>query len=122
MIQILDEIVTDQNLAWNNELQNKIENFYVELSDNAINELLENKMNLDENSKNLVILQNEIKEFKKILVRGCGFFIIKHSCFSNFSVFIPDGSFCSINKLLEFIFSALEIILGSYLSVIMLRM
>ena len=100
MIQILDEIVTDQNLAWNNELQNKIENFYVELSDDAINEILENKMNLDENNKNLVILQNEIKEFKKILVSGCGFFIIKHSCFSNFSEDEKKSIFSIISKIL----------------------
>jgi alpha-ketoglutarate-dependent taurine dioxygenase len=57
-------------------------------------------MNLDENNKNLVILQNEIKEFKKILVRGCGFFIIKHSCFSNFSEDEKKSIFSIISKIL----------------------
>ena len=79
MIRILDEIITDKNFAWDSTLQNKIEKFYVELTDAAIDELLENKINLEENYENLVILQNEIKEFKKILVSGCGFFIINNS-------------------------------------------
>jgi len=100
MIQILDKIITDQNLAWDNRLQNKIEKFYVELSDATIDELLENKMNLEENYKNLIILQNEIKEFKKKLVSGCGFFVINNSCFSNFSEDEKKSIFSIICKIL----------------------
>jgi len=62
MIQILDEIITDQNFAWGNGLQNKIDKFYVELSNAAIDELLENKMNLEENYENLIIFAS-LKHF-----------------------------------------------------------
>lgn len=84
MVLILDKIITNENLAWKNNLQNETKKFYVTLSNDAITELLENRINL-KNPKNLFNLQKEIEEFKKILINGCGFFIINNSCFSDFS-------------------------------------
>ncbi|WP_371504445.1 TauD/TfdA family dioxygenase [Nitrosopumilus adriaticus] len=85
MSQILDKIVFDENLAWDNKLQNKIDKFSVTLSKDAISELLENRNNLQENSNNFTHLRHEIEEFRKILIDGCGFFIIQNSCFNDFS-------------------------------------
>jgi len=100
MVQILDGIVIDENLAWNNELQNKTEKFSVVLSDIVITELLENRMNLQENSKNFTHLQKEIEEFRKILIDGCGFFVIQNSCFSDFSENEKKTIFSIISEIL----------------------
>ena len=100
MTQILEKIITDQNLAWDNTLQNEMEKFYVALSNATITELLENRMNLEENSKNFINLQKEIEEFRKILLNGCGFFIIKNSCFSDFSEDEQKSIFSIISKIL----------------------
>ena len=77
-----------------------MEKFYVALSNATITELLENRMNLEENSKNFINLQKEIEEFRKILLNGCGFFIIKNSCFSDFSEDEQKSIFSIISKIL----------------------
>ena len=100
MVQILDKPVIDENLAWDNKLQNKIEKFSVVLSDVVISELLENRTNLQEKSKKLTNLRKEIQEFRKILIGGCGFFIIQSSCFANFSENEKKDIFSIISEIL----------------------
>ncbi len=100
MNQILDKIITDENLAWDHNLQNKPKEFLVLLSDIAVSELLENRNNLKENSNNFIHLRKEIEEFRKILIDGCGFFIIQNSCFDDFSDNERKSIFSIISEIL----------------------
>lgn len=100
MVQILDKIVIDLNLAWDKTLQNETEKFYVTLSDAAMSELLENRMNLEENFKNFINLQKDIEKFRKILITGCGFFIINNTCFTDFSENEAKSIFSIISRIL----------------------
>ena len=49
MEQILNDVITDENLAWDNKLEKKAEKFSVVLTDETINEFLDNRTNLLEN-------------------------------------------------------------------------
>lgn len=100
MTETLDHLVLYENLAWTNELQNKTEKFLVELSSDVIAELLENKSNIEKFSNNLPQLKQEIEKFRKILIDGCGFFIINNSCLNDFSDNEKKSIFSIISKIL----------------------
>lgn len=100
MEQILNDVITDENLAWDNKLEKKAEKFSVVLSDETINEFLDNRTNLLENSKDLTHLQKDIEEFRKILINGCGFFVIQNSSFKDFSEKEKMSIFSIISEIL----------------------
>ena len=83
---MLQKIILEKRLAWDKYTDNIIENFFVKISDNIINELKNNR-NLINNSEEIFpILQQEILDFKKkFLIEGIGFFVIDGKCFSDFS-------------------------------------
>ena len=83
---MLQKIITDKNFVWDKHTSNKLENFVVKISNNAITELKNNRNFLNNSEYSFSILQKEILDFKKkFLVEGIGFFIIDGKCFTDFS-------------------------------------
>ena len=83
---MLQKIITDKNFVWDKHTSNKLENFVVKISNNAITELKNNRNFLNNSEHSFSILQKEILDFKKkFLVEGIGFFIIDGKCFTDFS-------------------------------------
>ena len=83
---MLQKIITDKNFVWDKHTSNKLENFVVKISNNAITELKNNRNFLNNSEHTFSILQKEILDFKKkFLVEGIGFFIIDGKCFTDFS-------------------------------------
>ena len=82
----LDTIITDSNLAWDESFGGLTDKFSVKLSDDTINELLDNKNNLEQENLTLFpILKNEILKIKTILLNEHGFIIIDGKSFEGFS-------------------------------------
>ena len=82
----LDTIITDSNLAWDESFGGLTDKFSVKLSDDTINELLDNKNNLEQENLTLFpILKNEILKIKTILLNKHGFIIIDGKSFEEFS-------------------------------------
>jgi len=82
----LDTIITDSNLAWDESLGGLTDKFSVKLSNDTINELLDNKNNLEQENLTLFpILKNEILKIKTILLNEHGFIIIDGKSFEEFS-------------------------------------
>lgn len=84
---MLTEIITNENLAWTKSLENHPERFMVNLSNETINELSNNRDKLkDGNPKEFRFLEKEILNAKKnILLEGCGVFIVSGTSFTSFS-------------------------------------
>ena len=87
MSEILQEIITDENLVWDKSLENNPEKFFVKLTSKTINELKRNRKeleNLDETY--FPELKNEINELKtKKILQGVGLLIIDGKSFLDFS-------------------------------------
>ena len=87
MSEILQEIITDENLVWNKDLENKPEKFFLKLTSKTIDELKKNRKkleNLDE--QNFPELKNEINDLKtEKILQGVGLLIIDGKSFSSFS-------------------------------------
>ena len=47
MSEILQEIITDENLVWNKDLENKPEKFFLKLTSKTIDELKKNRKELE---------------------------------------------------------------------------
>ena len=83
---MLSELITNQKLAWGESFKEFCDAYLIKLSNNAINELLENKNNLEQENQNAFpILQNEILKIKHILLEEHGFIIIDGKSFEAFS-------------------------------------
>ena len=101
MRNMLQEIISEKNLAWDKYTDSIIENFLVKVSDKVTNEL-KNNCNLINNSEEIFpILQQEILDFKKkFLINGIGFFVIDGKCFLDFSREEITGIYNKICKIL----------------------
>ena len=85
-MNMLQKIISEKDLAWDKHSGNTIENFSVQISDNASNELRDNHQLITNLEETFPILQKEILGFKnKFLIGGIGFFVIDGKCFSDFS-------------------------------------
>ena len=83
---MLQETITDKNFAWDKSTSSNLANFIVKISNNAINELKNNRNFLNNSEHSFSILQKEITDFKKkILVEGIGVFVIDGKYFTDFS-------------------------------------
>ena len=85
-MNILQDLINDERLAWKKSLNDKISTVIIKLDENSINELIQEKNNLKycviENFPNL---QKEILELKNnFLINGNGFFIIDGNSFLDF--------------------------------------
>ena len=86
-MEILQNLISDDSLAWEKSLDQNPDNFLMKLSTHSISELNEKKDIIQTCEINdFPILQNEILELKqRCLIHGNGFFILDGICFSNFT-------------------------------------
>ena len=102
MKKILDEILTDDNLAWGRNLEKNKQKFLVDLNSEIIEELVKRRNELDKIDENeLSILKNGILKIRKEkLLDGVGFFIINGVCLKNFSTNEKKSIFMLVSKIL----------------------
>ena len=82
----LDTIIIDKNLAWDETLDSKKDEFFYRIDTSIINLLIEKRELLNTvDPCNFSFLESMVSDFKKILVSGCGFVIIDGTCFEKFS-------------------------------------
>ena len=87
MKEILDKIITDGYLVWDKTLTNKKQKFVADLNPGTVAELIKRRNELDNlNENDLLLLKNEILEFKKKILDGFGLFIINGACLKDFSL------------------------------------
>ena len=87
MKEILDKIITDEHLVWDKTLTNKKQKFVADLNPGTVAELIKRRNELDNlNENDLLLLKNEIIEFKKKILDGFGLFIINGACLKDFSL------------------------------------
>ena len=87
MKEILDKIITDEHLVWDKTLTNKKQKFVADLNPGTVAELIKRRNELDNlNENDLLLLKNEILEFKKKILGGFGLFIINGACLKDFSL------------------------------------
>ena len=87
MKEILDKIITDGHLVWDKTLTNKKQKFVADLNPGTVAELIKRRNELDNLNENvLLLLKNEILEFKKKILDGFGLFIINGACLKDFSL------------------------------------
>ena len=87
MKEILDKIITDGHLVWDKTLANKKQKFVADLNPGTVDELIKRRNELDNlNENDLLLLKNEILEFKKKILDGFGLFIINGACLKDFSL------------------------------------
>ena len=87
MKEILDKIITDEHLVWDKTLTNKKQKFVADLNPGTVAELIKRRNELDNLNENvLLLLKNEILEFKKKILGGFGLFIINGACLKDFSL------------------------------------
>ena len=87
MKEILDKIITDGHLVWDKTLTNKKQKFVADLNPGTVDELIKRRNELDNlNENDLLLLKNEILEFKKKILDGFGLFIINGACLKDFSL------------------------------------
>jgi len=87
MKEILDKIITDGHLVWDKTLTNKKQKFVADLNPGTVAELIKRRNELDNLNENvLLLLKNEILEFKKKILGGFGLFIINGACLKDFSL------------------------------------
>ena len=87
MKEILDKIITDEHLVWDKTLANKKQKFVADLNPGTVAELIKRRNELDNlNENDLLLLKNEILEFKKKILDGFGLFIINGACLKDFSL------------------------------------
>ncbi len=86
MPEYVQDIINDENLAWNKSVEKNTEKFLIKLSKASIEELERNISNKDFSNSKSPILKNEIHGLKnKFLNKGIGFFIIDGKVFATFS-------------------------------------
>ena len=86
-MEILQNLITDNKLAWEKSLDNQTDNFLIKLSSNSISEL-DKKKDIIQTCEitDFPILKNEILKLKQTcLIDGNGFFILDGSCLLHFS-------------------------------------
>ena len=101
MKEILDKIITDGHLVWDKTLANKKQKFVADLSPGTVDELIKRRNELDNlNENDLLLLKNEILEFKKKILDGFGLFIINGACLKDFSLKEKISIYTLIAKIL----------------------
>ena len=86
-MNILQDIIYDEKLAWKKSLDGKIENLIVKIDEESLMELNQNKDKLQlSNIEDFPNLKNQIIKLKnEFLIRGNGFFIIDGNSFLGFN-------------------------------------
>ena len=86
MSKILDDLITDDYLAWDQSLEKQTMKYLIQLSTESIDELVKNRTSLSKHDPNVFpCFKNEILNWKNILQHGYGFFIISGTSFDYFT-------------------------------------
>lgn len=98
---MLTELITNKKLAWDKNFKTSTNEYYLKLSDDAVNELLDNKNNLKQEDIILFpVLKIDILKIKKILLEEHGFIIIDGNSFAKFSKDEVKSIYIIISKFL----------------------
>ena len=101
-MEILEKTISDSNMCWDNTLENSPEKFSVVLNSKSLDELLTNRIKIpNEDPNDFKFLKEYVKTLKnKILINGCGFFVINGHELSNLSLDEKRSIYVIISKII----------------------
>jgi len=102
VMNILEKLVLDSERCWDKSLENSPQKFLVETNSESLDELLNNKTKIsNENPNDFKCLSEYIQNLKnKILINGCGFFVIRGKEFSKFNLDEKKNIYIIISKII----------------------
>ena len=105
MSKILETVVIDKKKTWTENLSNDSKEFFVDLDDNVIDELLQKRELLDQhNIQHFTYLKIQIQHIKQaILIEGCGFCVINGANFTAFDKHELSNIHIIISKIFKFL-------------------
>ena len=101
-MEILEKTISDSDMCWDNTLENSPEKFSVVLNSKSLDELLTNRIKIpNEDPNDFKFLKEYVKTLKnKILINGCGFFVINGHELSNLSLDEKRSIYVIISKII----------------------
>ena len=101
-MEILEKTISDSDMCWDNTLENSPEKFSVVLNSKSLDELLTNRIKIpNEDPNDFKFLKEYVKTLKnKILINGCGFFVINGHELSNLSLDEKRSIYTIISKII----------------------
>ena len=101
-MEILEKTILDSDMCWDNTLENSPEKFSVVLNSKSLDELLINRGKIpNEDPNDFKFLKEYVENLKnKILINGCGFFVINGHELSNLSLDEKRNIYTIISKII----------------------
>ena len=101
-MEILEKTILDSDMCWDNTLENSPEKFSVVLNSKSLDELLINRGKIsNEDPNDFKFLKEYVENLKnKILINGCGFFVINGHELSNLSLDEKRSIYTIISKII----------------------
>jgi hypothetical protein len=101
-MEILEKTISNSDMCWDNTLENSPERFSVVLNSKSLDELLTNRIKIPNEAPNdFKFLKEYVKTLKnKILINGCGFFVINGHELSNLSLDEKRSIYVIISKII----------------------
>ena len=101
-MEILEKTISDSDMCWDNTLENSPEKFSVVLNSKSLDELLINRGKIsNEDPNDFKFLKEYVENLKnKILINGCGFFVINGHELSNLSLDEKRSIYVIISKII----------------------
>ena len=101
-MEILEKTISNSDMCWDNTLENSPEKFSVVLNSKSLDELLTNRIKIPNEAPNdFKFLKEYVKTLKnKILINGCGFFVINGHELSNLSLDEKRSIYVIISKII----------------------
>ena len=101
-MEILEKTISDSDMCWDNTLENSPEKFSVVLNSKSLDELLTNRIKIpNEDPNDFKFLKEYVKTLKnKILINGCGFFVINGHELLNLSLDEKRSIYVIISKII----------------------
>jgi len=101
-MEILEKTILNLDMCWDNTLENSPEKFSVVLNSKSLDELLINRGKIsNEDPNDFKFLKEYIENLKnKILINGCGFFVINGHELSNLSLDEKRSIYTIISKII----------------------
>ena len=101
-MEILEKTILDSDMCWDNTLENSPEKFSVVLNSKSLDELLTNRIKIPNKDPNdFKFLKEYVETLKnKILINGCGFFVINGHELSNLSLDEKRSIYVIISKII----------------------
>ena len=101
-MEILEKTILNLDMCWDNTLENSPEKFSVVLNSKSLDELLINRGKIsNEDPNDFKFLKEYVENLKnKILINGCGFFVINGHELSNLSLDEKRSIYTIISKII----------------------